>query len=385
MSVDLAWDDGQQAIVDALGQFCRDRCSDEVTRAPSHAFPIDLWRDLAELGVLATGTPEGDGGPAEIAAAMAALGRAVFPGPLVASFFATQVLPEKERCAVAAGQAIVSAGVPPLMPWAPHATLFIEFEAPEVPRQPAEADESHARDPQAVNPLDPLDRLDPSDALHDGREPPALRAWLARRADRGAVALESTLGGEPWGRLKLVRERELEGVARAHHLSEMALAAYLASAGQRLVEDAAAHAKARTQFGRAIGEFQAVAHPLADCHMRLSASSTLARAAACQLEQLEQLEQPDAGGSRAAALCGAARLSASAAAVSAVQVCHQVFGAIGITLEGPVFHVSRRILQLACLPPGSAPARRAVLDYFGLPDGQELLRHAEGQEAKASA
>ena len=66
---------------------------------------------LAELGVLAIGTPEGDGGAKEIAAAMAALGQAVFPGPLVASFFATQVLPEKQRCAVAAGQAIVSIGV----------------------------------------------------------------------------------------------------------------------------------------------------------------------------------------------------------------------------------------------------------------------------------
>ena len=45
---------------------------DDVTRAASDGFPDELWSELAELGVLATGTPEGDGGPKEIAAVMAA-------------------------------------------------------------------------------------------------------------------------------------------------------------------------------------------------------------------------------------------------------------------------------------------------------------------------
>jgi alkylation response protein AidB-like acyl-CoA dehydrogenase len=160
----------------------------------------------------------------------------------------------------------------------------------------------------------------------------------------------------------LERERELDGVVRAQQLAQMALAAYLSAAGQRLVADAAEHARTRTQFGRAIGEFQAVAHPLADCHMRLSAASALARAAACELADSAD------GGPGVATLAAAARLSASAAALEAAHTCHQVFGAIGITLEGPAFHVTRRIRQLASLPPGAAPARAAVLDSIGLPD-----------------
>jgi alkylation response protein AidB-like acyl-CoA dehydrogenase len=331
VSVDLAWDDGQLAIVAALGQFCRDRCGDEVTRTQGDAFPTQRWSELAQLGVLAIGTPEGDGGPCEIAAAMEALGRAVFPGPLVASFFATQTLPKTERRAVAEGRAVVSLGIPPLMPWAPHANLFIELAA----------------DPPAGD-----------------------RAWLARDVTGVSIPVEPTLGGEPWGQVSLERERELEGAARAHLVAQMALAAYLAAAGQRLVADAAEHARTRTQFGRAIGEFQAVAHPLANCHMRLSAAMTLARAAACELS---------GGGTRTAALCAGARLSASAAAVDAAHVCHQVFGAIGITLEGPAFRVSRRIRQLASLPPGDAPARGALLDHVGLSPSPDPVREANQQ------
>ena len=317
MSLDLAWDDGQQAIADALAHFCRERCGEDATRDPSDAFPTALWRELAELGVLAIGSPEGEGGPREIAAAMESLGHAVFPGPLVASFFAVQLLPEKQRCAVADGSAVVSLGTPPLMPWAPHADLFIELQGE--------------------------------------------RAWLAH-GQRDAEALERTLGGELWGRVELTRERELEGVARARQLAQMAAAAYLAAAGQRLIADAAEHARTRKQFGRAIGEFQAVAHPLADSHMRLSAARALARAAACELAD---------GGDRCAALSAAASLSAGAAALESVNVCHQVFGAIGITLEGPVFHVSRRIRQLASLPPGTGggAARGALLSHFGLLGG----------------
>ena len=86
--------------------------------------------------------------------------------------------------------------------------------------------------------------------------------------------------------------------------------------------------------------------------MRLDAAATLARIAAHAWDE-------NAADLRARA--AAARLSATRAALDAAHTAHQLFGAQGITLEGPVFHVSRRIRQLASQPPPSDAARDALL------------------------
>ena len=309
--LDLGFDDAQQAIADAVASFCRDRCSEAVVRAAANEFSLALWRDLAALGVLATATPEGDGGAVEIVAAMESLGRAVFPGPLAESFFAMQLLPAAERARVAVGEAIVSVGSPPLMPWAPIAGVFVEVDG---------------------------------DA-----------AWLGE--PRGAIEAVATLGGEAWGRTTLVRRMALGAPARAHALGNLALAAYLAAAGRRLVDAAAEHARARRQFGRAIASFQAVAHPLADCVIALDAAATLARVAAWEW---------DAEAVSVSMRSAAARLSASRAAERAAHAAHQVFGALGVMRDGPAFFASRRILQLVALPPGPSPARATLLASLGL-------------------
>jgi alkylation response protein AidB-like acyl-CoA dehydrogenase len=309
--LDTGFDDAQRAIAGALGAFCAERCGEAAVKACAGRFPAELWRELAALGVLALATPESDGAACELVAALGPLGRAVFPGPLAHTFLATQLLPAPEREALARGEAVVAVGAPPLLPWAPVATLWIEL---------------------------------------DGE-----RAFRARPA--GPVAPVETLGGEPWGRVDLERVEELPAPERAFALYETALAAYLVAAGQGLVEATAAHARARRQFGRAIGDFQAVAHPLAECWIRLAAAETLARAAAWRW---------DAGEPAARATAAAARLSARGAALDAAHVCHQLFGALGIALEGPVFHVSRRIRQLASQPPGEEPAREALLQGLGL-------------------
>ena len=316
MSLDLAFDDVQQAIHDAASQFCRDQCSDAVVKTASGSFAAGLWKAMAELGILALATPDGEGGACELVAAVEALGRAVFPGPLAASLCAAQLLPPREREAVTSGVAVVALGRPPLLAWAPVAQLFIEIEGE--------------------------------------------LAHLAR--PRGAIEPVETLGGEPWGRVELVRTAPLGDARRALALHDIALAAYLAAAGTRLIEDTAEHARTRKQFGRAIGEFQAVAHPLAEGWVRLAGAATLARTAAFRFDRAGGV----APGQDAIAAAGAARLSAARAAASAAQVCHQVFGAIGITLEGPVFHVSRRIRQLASDPQRDVPARAAVLATYGL-------------------
>jgi alkylation response protein AidB-like acyl-CoA dehydrogenase len=73
--------------------------------------------------------------------------------------------------------------------------------------------------------------------------------------------------------------------------------------------------------------------------MALAAARMLTRAAACAFET-------DSPGSlqRRTAI---ARHSAHRAALDAVQTGHQVFGAVGITLEGPAFFITRRIRGLA--------------------------------------
>jgi alkylation response protein AidB-like acyl-CoA dehydrogenase len=306
VTLDLEPDDAQRAIHDELSRFAADRCGEARLKQQAGAFDADLWRELAALGVLALATPEGDGGAAELCLACEALGAAVFPGPLCASVLAAQILPEAERREVIAGRAIVSLGVPPLMPFAPVATLFL---------------------------------------AQDGDS-------ICRAAPRGEVAAEATLGGEPWGRVALELGEALPASARAFAVHDVAFAAYTAAAGAALVARAAEHARTRRQFGRAIGEFQAVSHPLADCAIRCDAARLLARAAACAVDA----DEPDAA-TRAAA----ARLSARAAAQDAAHTAHQVFGAQGIALEGPVFHLSRRIRQLASQPPGDTRARAAVL------------------------
>jgi alkylation response protein AidB-like acyl-CoA dehydrogenase len=326
--LDLGFDDAQQAVHDAIASFCRDRCPEAVAKAAATSFPRsepsfprsepkasgevhELWRELAELGVFAIATAEGEGGAVELVAAFEALGRAVHPGPLVETTFAMQLLPPAQRARIASGEALVSIGTPPLLPWAPLAGVFVELEGNA--------------------------------------------AWLADA--RGAIESVATLGGEPWGRVALARRVALGDATRAQALAQVALAAYLAAAGRRLVDAAAEHAKARRQFGRAIATFQAVSHPLADAVIVLDAAATLARVAAWEWDA-----QAATAGMRAAA----ARLSASRAAENAAHAAHQVFGALGVMRDGPAFFASRRILQLVATPPGPRPAHATLLAAAGL-------------------
>jgi alkylation response protein AidB-like acyl-CoA dehydrogenase len=172
------------------------------------------------------------------------------------------------------------------------------------------------------------------------------------------VLAVETLGAEPWGRVTLEAGELLEGGARALASFDLLIAGWLAAAGKSLVEAAAEHARRRSQFGRAIGEFQAVAHPLADAHMALAAAATLARAAACALDESGSRETAPTDG--AAAWASAARISAREASLRAVHTAHQTFGAIGITLDGPIYHISRRVRQLASHPVGAAGAAERV-------------------------
>jgi alkylation response protein AidB-like acyl-CoA dehydrogenase len=301
----LELDAERAAVRDAVAAWCRER--------GMLAFERTRWKELADLGVLGVGA-DGESGARELVASCEALGAAATPGPLLETVIALRLLPEPERAALAAGAAIVALGEPPLLPFAPIADCFVALEGE--------------------------------------------RAFRAQPT--GAVRALDTLAGDPWGRVTLERGPELPGADAALAAGRLAGAALLAAAGRRALELAAEHARTRKQFGRAIGEFQAVAHPLADAWIHVSASELLARAAA---------HHADLAAPEAPALAAAAWLSARRAALGAAMRAHQTFGAVGITLEGPLFHLTRRIRQWASLALGESAARARVAAQCGLGAG----------------
>ncbi|WP_430331176.1 acyl-CoA dehydrogenase family protein [Rhodococcus sp. ACT016] len=307
MTRTAAFTPDQRALAEAVRGYCRAKCTDDVQRAAADRFPAGFWSGLADLGVFALADPAEDGGSGEIVAASVELGRAVAPGPVAATFFAAHALPADEAGGLVAGAELVSVGVPPLMPWAAIADVFVEW-------------------------------------CED-------KAWLVRRV--GDAQPVETLGGEPWARIRVERDRPLDRVLDAADLYHLALAGYAVGAGRRVLDVAVEHARTRTQFGRRIGSFQAVAHPLVDASLGLEAAEKLSIVAA------HAVDRGDAGG-----LAAAARLSASRAAMHAAYVAHQTLGAVGYSTEGPIGHVTRRLRQLTLVTDSESGLAQRVLSTF---------------------
>lgn len=305
MTINLEPDELQAAVTDSLSALCRQHCPDSVARGDPAVFPSELWGALAEFGLFALGTPDGMGGAVELAGAADVLGFAIAPGPLAGTVFAAQVLPADLRDPVIAGEQIVSLTHPPLIPWPKTASLFLETDGDE--------------------------------------------AWLLEPP--GDIEPLATLGGEPWGRGELRRVRPLDSAVRARAVQDVFVAGYMAGAARKLLRDAAEYAANRRQFGKTLSEFQGVTHPLAEAAIRRRAATTLTLFAAHRL---------DVGEPGAEAAAAGARLSAEAAALQAVYVAHQSYGAMGMTVDGPVFYISRRIRQLANDRSGSWPRLRAI-------------------------
>jgi len=316
----LDYDEDQQAIGAAIDRFCEQWDVAAAARLHDGAFPRELWRALAELGVFGAGAPNReDAGDAQTLCAIAeALGRNVFPGPVADTFLALQVLEGETAEEVIAGRTLVavSRGDTGLFPWGLEANLFFIVNETAVARTGTPTD------------LEPL----------------------------------QTLGGEIWGRGAATGGDALAGSGRALTIGNIAAAAYMASAGLRLVRETSDYVAARKQFGRTLGEFQAVAHPLADCAIAVTAAQHLARAAACRVEAGPREPTDEHAGTLAAG----AVLSAGDAALQAAYTCHQAYGAIGVTLEGPAFHFSRRIRHLATQATAGAREQDLLLADAGL-------------------
>ncbi|SFQ09098.1 hypothetical protein SAMN05421810_104456 [Amycolatopsis arida] len=282
---------------------------------------LRVWRALAEVGVPALAVPERWGGlgasPVDLVVAFERLGHHAVPGPWVDS---TAVLPalvagelaERWLPGVAIGDTRASVVLPPHVPHALDA---------DVAKVRVLVDGTRLR---AFSPGAALSSVDPARRL--------------RVAEPGAV-----LG-------------EVADAERAFALGALATAAQLLGAGQWLLDTSVAYARQRRQYGREIGQFQAVKHLLADVVTRLELARPLVYGAAVALAG----PTPDAARDVAAA-----KVAAGDAAYLAARTGLQVHGAIGYTLEHPLGLWLTKVRALVGAWGTAAVHRRRVLDAAG--------------------
>ena len=288
---------------------------------------LAVWRRLAGLGVTALAIPPNFGGlaadPVDLVIACEALGYHALPGPVAESIAAvptllsrlgsTERLPE-----LAAGATIATLGAPPQLPYAADADVAGLVLL-------ADGEELRLGVPENEWP-----------SVDETRRVFGLRAG-ALLASGPAVA---------------------HARARALDLGALACAAQLLGAGHALLDTSVRYAGQRVQFGRAIGQFQAVKHRLADVAIGLEFARPLLYAAAVAL-----------GGDAATAGrdTSAAKVACAEAAQRAARAARQVHGAIGYTMEGGV---ARQLTKIRALIPawGSPAAHRARI-MAALADG----------------
>jgi alkylation response protein AidB-like acyl-CoA dehydrogenase len=242
-----------------------------------------LWRELAETGVFSLRQPEVGLGWAESALVFEELGRALVPGPLVATHLA---------CGQVDGEVVGMV-------------------------------DASAHGPVLVEHLDALDAL----VVVDGTR--------VAIADLAAVRASATLVPrplDPLTPLHLVRTMPKgEQVGDASTADRLRLdgtvltAALLAGSAQAVTELAVAYAKEREQFGRPIGGFQAVKHILADMQTRASVAQAALYSAGVMVDD------PEVGDPLRAA--SVAKITAGEAAVRNGKAAIQVHGGMGFTWE----------------------------------------------------
>jgi alkylation response protein AidB-like acyl-CoA dehydrogenase len=125
--------------------------------------------------------------------------------------------------------------------------------------------------------------------------------------------------------------------ARPEEERHAALALEAVGIGKKALELAVEHAQNREQFGRKIGVYQAVSHPLADTYVETELARSLAYWAAwCVAE----------GDGQTAIATAAAKAYASDAAVAACERSIQIHGGIGFTWEHVLHRYYKRALWI---------------------------------------
>lgn len=346
--MDFEFDSEQQMLRESVGGFLADEYGFEQRRSAAAGLPgwrPDIWRRFAsDLGILGASFPAAaggfDGGPVENMIVMEELGKALALEPWLETIvIAAPLIADGGTAAdalardIVAGQAIA---VPLLSPSNPEGAAIgaaqsaSGYELSGRVRGVRSAPiATHFLIPFRSEPSEKADQIAIVAANTPGIERSDHRAvdgsWLSEIAiDRLAVSAGDLITGGAFA---------LERVAAARDAGLAALCAESVGIQRRLLELTVAYAKERRQFGRPIGDFQALQHRMADMFIKVEEATSMTLMATLHLAA-------DDAECREAVLMAKIAVDQSARLLG--QSAIQIHGGMGMTRELPVAdYVSR--------------------------------------------
>lgn len=375
--MDFSLSDDQKQIQDSVRQYLADHYGFAQRRAiveSASGWSPDLWRGLADLGLLGLAVPEEDGGlqrgVTDLALVASELGDALVVEPFLSSaVVATRIvamlgspaqrarwlpaMAEGSLVAVLAADFGPSAGLaPPLQAtetgtgWRLEGRMPLVYHAPVAGMLLLPVSTHGASEPNAVFAV-PADRAGLS-------LQPAVTVDSQRAADLHVRDLEVTaedrVGGEAGAALAAVSDE-----------ATVVLCGEALGALQRTLALTVEYTRGRVQFGGPIARFQALQHRMVEMLMHIEQARSLLWLAAARC---------DAGAaSERRAAVSAAKVLVSEAARYVGQQAVQLHGGMGVSDDMPISHYFKRLT--------------AVQWRFGSAD-QHLDRYAAGQSAPGS-
>ncbi|MBZ5522649.1 MAG: acyl-CoA/acyl-ACP dehydrogenase [Acidobacteriia bacterium] len=328
--------ESQQILKDTAQKFFAGECPiAEVRRLmeTETAYDVALWRKMAEQGFTGIIFPEEHGGMGlgkfELILLMEEAGRALLPGP----FFSTVAL---------AGPVLAACGsaeqkkkyLGPISAGEARSTLALLESAASWNPADVQLAESGGKLTG--------EKLFVTDA--------AIASFIVVVARNGVFVVDAKAAGikiESMSGMDLTRKiysvkfnntpaeklASPENLARALDIATTALVAELVGGMQRMLDLTVQYAKTRKQFGKPIGQYQAVQHQCADMYLETESSRSAAYYAAWALEE----NAPDAAQS-----VSVAKMYASDACRTVGNRGIQVHGGMGFTWENDIHLYYRR-------------------------------------------
>ena len=300
--------DTTQLVLDTAQRMFADHCDKALLdRAERGHYAAELWNVIAENGLAQLATPTGGGTLADAFRLLRVAGRFAVPLPLAEALVANHLM------------AVADCGA-----YSGRVTLAIadshSDEGAEVNVELAAVPWARASERVCYVIGDPLEivLLDVSECQIDEH------ANIAGEPRDGVrfLGIPGRCGTSP-----------TIDVTRVFEWMALSRAALMSGALERVLELSLEYAKTRKQFGRPIGNFQAIQHSLALLAGQVAAALRATDAA------IGALDTP-----RFAVQVAVAKSRVGEAAGIASEISHQVHGAMGFTHEHQLHHFTRRLL-----------------------------------------